>query len=375
MDAGLVMVLPELSPEAATHYSHYVKLIRELARLTDVALVIERGEAADERRLAELLPGVDVRVQRETVSGRRAVELARLLVSLRRRGFRCAYGSYSPYYGVAGGLTGRMAGITVSYWHCRSDFFDRRISRRLTLRRILVDTLPFLLSLHLSKRVITGTPGLATLYKRTFLLPRHKVRVVPNDIDVSAFRTGGTKAAGNRPPTVLFVGRLSEHKGSRLLPGIARALMEAAPGVRLVIAGGGPDEKWVRTQLDDLARRGNVTVLGYVPNPDVAALMQAADVLLMPSLAEGFPRLLLEAMAAGLPFVATDVGGVSEVVPSIIREQLVPPGDVEAAARRVASLLAQPELRRTLAEAGLRHVQRYAVERVAPVFLREVCGS
>ncbi len=215
---GLLLVLPELSPDSARHYAHYLALIREFATLTRVALVVERADAGDERRLAELLHGVAVRIQRERRPGRRAAELVRLIVVLNRRGYSRAYGSYSPYYGVAGAIAGRLCGTRISYWHCRSDFFDRRISRRLALARLATDTLPFIVSLHLAHRVITGTDGLADLYARTFWLPRRKVRVVPNDIDVDAFRpTDGADRSDDRP-TALFVGRLSEHKGARLLP-------------------------------------------------------------------------------------------------------------------------------------------------------------
>lgn len=110
----------------------------------------------------------------------------------------------------------------------------------------------------------------------------------------------------------------------------------------------------------------------YVPNPRVPELMQSADVLLMPSLEEGFPRRLLEAMATGLPFVVTDVGGVAEVVPELARRMLVTPGDAAGMARRAAELLEQPELRHELSAVRIAHVERYAVERVAPLFLREV---
>ena len=361
MSAPVAIVLPELSPDAATHYSHYVKLIRELAGLTRVALVVERAGMGDPAQLAALLPGVEVHVQRRTMPLLRALELVRLLGRLRRRGFRHAYGSYSPYFGVAGGLAGRILDVRTSYWHCRSDFFDRRISQRLTVRRALTNTLPTVLSLHLSRQVVTGTPGLADLYARTFRLRR--VRVVPNEIDPAAFAPPASPRAPGR--TVLFVGRLTEHKGSRLLPEIVRAV----PDARFVIAGGGPDEEWLHTELGDDPR---VTLLGYVPNPRIPELMHDADVLLLPSLEEGFPRRLLEAMAAGLPFVASDVGGVSEVIPGAARSCVVPPGDAAAAAREVIALLDDAERLRSLRAAGLEHVRRYAVERVAPRFLEVV---
>jgi glycosyltransferase involved in cell wall biosynthesis len=351
MSAPVALVLPELSPDAATHYSHYVKLIRELARLTRVALVVERADQGDQEQLEALLPGVEVRVQRRTAPPLRALELVRLLGHLRRRGFRHAYGSYSPYFGVVGGLAGRLLGVRTSYWHCRSDFSDKRISRRLAT----------LLSLHFSKQVVTGTPGLAALYARTFRL-RH-VRVVPNEIDPAAFAPPADRAPGR---TVLFVGRLSEPKGSRLLPGIIRAV----PDARFVIAGGGPDEGWLAAQVGADPR---VELLGYVPNPRIPALMHDADVLVLPSLEEGFPRRLLEAMAAGLPFVAADVGGVREVIPEAAQPFVVPPGDPRAAAKQVVALLDDAPQRQELRAAGLEHVQRYAVERVAPRFLEVVC--
>jgi glycosyltransferase involved in cell wall biosynthesis len=362
MSAPVALVLPELSPDAATHYSHYVSLIRELARLTRVALVVERAAMGDEAQLSALLPGVEVHVQRQTAPPLRALELMRLLGRLRRRGFQHAYGSYSPYFGVAGGIAGRLLGVRTSYWHCRSDFFDTRISQRLTVRRALTNTLPTLLSLHLSKQVVTGTPGLAELYRRTFRLRR--VRVVPNEIDAAAFAPSAPDDPGR---TVLFVGRLSEHKGSRLLPEIVRAV----PDARFLIAGGGPDEQWLRAELGDEPR---AELLGYVPNPQVPGLMHTADVLLMPSLEEGFPRRLLEAMAAGLPFVATDVGGVREVIPDAAQDCVVPPGDAAAAARAVVALLGDVPRREALRAAGLEHVGRYAVERVAPLFLEAVTG-
>ena len=259
--------------------------------------------------------------------------------------------------------------MRTSYWHCRSDFFDTRISQRLTTRRALTNTLPTVLSLHLSGQVVTGTPGLADLYARTFRLPRRRIRVVPNEIDVQAFAPPDERAASN---TVLFVGRLSEHKGSRVLSDIVRAVLAADASAQVIIAGGGPDEDRIAGELKDEPR---VTRTGYVPNPQVPALMHAADVLLMPSLEEGFPRRLLEAMAAGLPFVASDVGGVREVVPPSSLPNVVPPGDVEAAATAVVNLLHDDARRERLAADGREHVQRYAVERVAPLFLAAVTSE
>ena len=103
--------------------------------------------------------------------------------------------------------------------------------------------------------------------------------------------------------------------------------------------------------------------------------MTAAHVLLLPSLTEGFPRVLLEAMACGLPFVAANVGGVPEVVGPLAQRYLFPPGDDSHAARHVIEVLQDVERRRDLAEEGRRQVERYHPAVVAPLFLEAVCGE
>jgi glycosyltransferase involved in cell wall biosynthesis len=100
----------------------------------------------------------------------------------------------------------------------------------------------------------------------------------------------------------------------------------------MVVVGGGPEESNVRRALHGEIASGQVEMHGYVSNPAVLPLMLEADVLLMPSFEEGFPRVLLEAMAAGLPFVAADVGGVATIVLDAPRARLVKPGDVAGSA-------------------------------------------
>jgi glycosyltransferase involved in cell wall biosynthesis len=348
-------VLPELPPLGGNQYAHHVPLLQEVARHAEVIAVVERPPAVE-------VPGVAVLCQHRRRPLGRALELAAILVRLRRRGYRYAYGSYSPYFGVVAGLLGRLIGVRTSYWHCRVDFFDRSIDRRWGIRDVLTSTLPLVLSLHLSRRVVTGTPGLADHYARTFRLPREKIAVVPNDIDLARWPRSGERD----PATVLFLGRLTEHKGAHLLPEFWRELARLTPGAKLVIAGSGRLEATLARELADDIDAGRVTMVGAVSNDQASALMGAAAVYLLPSLSEGFPRVLLESMASGLPFVATDVGGVREVVSPAAQADLIAPGDADALAAAAARLLGDADLRERLAADGLEHVRRYDVARVAP---------
>jgi glycosyltransferase involved in cell wall biosynthesis len=360
-----VVVLPELSAESATHYAHYVPLLKELGRLADTVVVVERGGA-------EPIEGTRIIAQRRAFFLTRACELAAILVRLRLRGYRAAYGSYSTYFGVIGGALGRLIGMRTGFWHCRSDFFNTTIRAPWGPRRLIRDTAPLLLSLHLSRVVVTGTDSLSRRYADTFRLSREKVRVVPNDIDLKQWSAARNEL--DSPPTILFVHRLSEHTGARLLAPIFRGVTEHIPDVRMTIVGGGPEEDHVRWTLRKEIADGRVEMHGYLPNPAVRELMSEAHVLLMPSLAEGFPRVLLEAMAAGLPFVAADVGGVSEVVPKPLVASLVPAGDAVGFSTQLVRLLEDGVARRTAASLGRERVESYDVGHVAPQLLEALCG-
>jgi glycosyltransferase involved in cell wall biosynthesis len=113
-------------------------------------------------------------------------------------------------------------------------------------------------------------------------------------------------------------------------------------GVVMTIIGDGPLRKILENSAKGGALNGKMQFLGWVPHTDVVAYMHAADVYIMPSDEEGFPHTLLEAMALGTPFVATAVGGVSEIVPPSVKSLLVPRGDMALFVKRLAEVLALP---------------------------------
>jgi glycosyltransferase involved in cell wall biosynthesis len=163
------------------------------------------------------------------------------------------------------------------------------------------------------------------------------------------------------PFRVLSVGRLDPEKNPLLLADVAEAL---GPRWRLVVVGDGP-------LADALAQRSDaVELVGYVPaGPSLWEEYRRSIAFLHVSLTEGLPQVLFEAQAAGLPIVATAVGGVAAALDNGDRGLLVPPNDAGAAARALERLRAEPDLRRRLIEAGSAQARRETldaqVERVA----------
>jgi phosphatidylinositol alpha-mannosyltransferase len=175
-------------------------------------------------------------------------------------------------------------------------------------------------------------------------------RIVPNGVDVARFATAEPADLG--PGTkALFVGRLDARKGFRVAVEAFGRLAEDRPDLQLVVAGDGPERAVIDAIPTEL--RSRVRLLGTVPNAELHPIEAACDLYLGPSLGgESFGVVLVEAMAAGLPVVASDIPGYDEVVTDGVEGLLVPPGDPRALAEAAGAVLDDPTRARALAAAG-----------------------
>ena len=159
-----------------------------------------------------------------------------------------------------------------------------------------------------------------------------------------------------REPVVGIVGRLAPEKGVD----VAIRAMPDIPEGHLIVVGEGDERTHLESLADTLGIARRVTFAGWVEPP--WAEHWSFDVLVAPSLNEGFSLVVLEALLAGIPVVAARVGGIPEMITDGDNGLLVPPGDPPALARAVNELLADPERRRVMAERGL----ATALERFTP---------
>jgi glycosyltransferase involved in cell wall biosynthesis len=164
-------------------------------------------------------------------------------------------------------------------------------------------------------------------------------------------------------PLVLAIGRLIEQKDHATLLGAFASVSRNLPDARLAILGWGRLEAVTRARVRELGLEDAVLLPGRV---EPAAWLARANVFAHTSRWEGFGIVLLEAMLAGLSVVATRVSAVPEIVVDGVTGILVPPGDEEAIAAALSSLLADPDRRRHLGEAGLRRArEEFSVARMA----------
>jgi phosphatidylinositol alpha-mannosyltransferase len=191
------------------------------------------------------------------------------------------------------------------------------------------------------------------------------VRVIPNGLDVARFANAAP--AEDLPPgrRILWVGRLDPQKGFPVAVRAFERLAGELPDLWFVVAGEGRD----RSTLGELALevRERVVVLGSVDRGRLPRYHAAADVLVSPAVAqESFGIVLVEAMAAGLPVVATGIPGYREVVDDGVEGLLVPPRDSVALAAALRRVLEDHELSKALGEAGRARARRYSWDVVGP---------
>ena len=216
-------------------------------------------------------------------------------------------------------------------------------------------------------RVIAVSEATGRFHRTYNFVRRTRLDVIHNFVDYRRFaevaesKRALVRAGFGVAPTSLLIGSIGDVIPEKGLIHLVRALSKvrcAVPGARLLVAGGGSAayRAEVERAADELGVASMVIWAGW--RSDVADIMQALDVFVLASLAETFSLVAAEAMAAGLPVVATAVGGVPECVSAGETGVLVPPADGGALADALIGLLRDAALRRRLGEAGRQRVRQ-----------------
>jgi glycosyltransferase involved in cell wall biosynthesis len=189
-----------------------------------------------------------------------------------------------------------------------------------------------------------------------------KIMTIPNGIDGSRFSITLDKQKKRKELGIMADGpvlglgvRLTEQKGITHLLDAMKMVVSHYPDTTLVIAGDGPLEEELKQKAGRLGIDKNVRFIG--PRLDIPELLNLFDLYVLPSLWEGLPMVLLEAMAAGCPIVCTDVGGASTAVTHEVNGLLVKPADPDALSSAILSLLSDEEKRKRFAQNGIKRFQ------------------
>ncbi|MFT7626071.1 MAG: glycosyltransferase involved in cell wall biosynthesis, partial [Myxococcota bacterium] len=307
--------------------------------------------------------------------------LARLIRLMRQHRFDVVH-THSSKAGILGRLAASISGVpvvihTVHGW----GFHDRQSA---AVQRFYVQLERK--AAGVTSRWITVSDRDARVGVERGIAPASAFAIIRSGIDIDAFARARLPRATVRQQLGLpldarvlgTVGRLSQQKDPLSFVRAARHVADSVPGTHFVMVGDGELRPQVEAEIARLGLGEQFVITGF--RPDVPELLQSFDVFALSSLWEGLPRVVPEAMAAGLPVVATRTCGTEEAMDPGRSGYLVPPAQPKALANRAAALLASPEQAAAMGQHGKQYLsdefsRQRMVERIASVVRSELASA
>jgi glycosyltransferase involved in cell wall biosynthesis len=195
-----------------------------------------------------------------------------------------------------------------------------------------------------------------------------KIVVIPNGVDLSRFR-GCNKLTLDGDPAILYLGGLTTRKGVDILFQAVAALRSELPDMKLHLVGGAGRMSYFQHLAENEGICRYVVFHGRVPDVMVPLYYKSADFCVFPSRHEPFGIVVLEAMASGIPIIASNIGGFGEIISNDQDGLLFKPGDAAALSKAILVLNKDLDLRRKLSQTASRTVERYSWEVVAEEYV------
>lgn len=386
---GLLYVLNHYTAASASHFGHVIPLLNELNRQgVRIRLLIEKGDG----RPDALEEGIDCVVLPPSSAVERMLGVARSCRRASRDGYQRVFVRISLWTAVVAVLSTRGTRSRVAFWLSGTTLgFDLKQPRS---RRKLVwwfrTRLPYLVVARTTDYFVTGPAPMVDYYASQGGVSRRRLRLLHNDIQVERYarsveRRHQARAAVREKYAVpegalllLLVHRLSPVRRTLLyLPAALVRLREEGVLDRcvLLVVGDGSDAAELRRRCVEAGVMSSVRFTGALPSTETDDLYVGADVFVQPSHAEGFPRVLLEAMASGLPVVSTDAGGSASVLGPRQQGFVTDADDPASFARALLEMVAPDAPREALAAENLVRARDFDTAVVAEMYREVLFGD
>lgn len=347
-------ILPEYNENTDSHFFHIYEFLEKLSQKLDIFLIVEKSNIkAEDIKITNT-----VYVQKFKFIPFRFLESFVMVLKARIKGYKIFYTHYCYIGGINAAIISKLSGGTSYYWNCAMNWLFKQKSFSKT---------GFNLCLKLSDYLVTGSEEMKKGYASHYNLNPEKIRVMPNWINLERFKL--TKKEDSNIKNLLFVHWLSKRKGADIIVPIVLKLKQTISDFKLIVIGHGPYKEKLLQEIKENNLENLITVLGSIPQKEVVGYYDKSDIFIMPSMEEGFPRVLLEAMAMGVPYVATDVGAVREMSPETAQRFLTKPGEVERFVQKIEILITDPKIYKKFREEELEKVKEYSLDNIVNKFI------
>jgi glycosyltransferase involved in cell wall biosynthesis len=376
----LIYILNHYSPDSTQHFYHVINLLEEISlQGVEVNLIIEKAE------VAPIIANSNIKIFLLHNKGlKRLPELYRLISKFQRQGFKKVFVRISNFGACVAIVNSFFKKLDVYYWHSGTIFgFDN--GQRLSITKLkwyLKTRLPFNFIKAFVTYFVTGPESMRDYYVKVVGVADNKIRILYNDINTSRFKLlpleekqklKSELGLMKHDKIVLFVHKFSPVRKSGFYIKTFIEMFfanQALHEFKFCFIGDGKDLPHIQAQIAELDLTKRIKFLGALPNSVVHKYYQIADIFINPTHAEGFPRVLIEAMACGLPIVTTNAGGIADILGESQKPFMSDINDANGFARNLVSMaLISPDTKEIIISENLDRIKKYRTENVAAMYI------
>lgn len=378
LNRKIVFVLNHYSHNSQSHFFHVINLLEEIAKHdVEIALIIEKCEDIPNI----INPRIQVYPQKQKGKFNRIIELFGLLTSLQKQGYNRVFIRISWVAACVAILVSFFRNLKTYYWLSGTTFPKLKFGIK-KIKYYMGTLLPLWFIKTFIYRFVTGPETMIEYTIKYFGVKRQKMMLLYNDIDIDRFTVTGTeekkllkKEMGfvEEEKLLLYVKRLSPIKGTNFyFPYILDKFYQnnENSNYRTIIVGEGSEKEVLKANIALKPYKDKVSILGGIPNKEVHNFYKISDIFINCTLEEGFPRVLIEAMACGLPTVTTDAGGIKDILGENQLEYMTGTTDLDKFSKKLIDMAKLPssDLER-LRNENLEVTKRYSTKKVALMYI------
>jgi glycosyltransferase involved in cell wall biosynthesis len=382
MNNKLIYILNHYSSKSTQHFYHVINLLEEISKHNvEIALIIEKCED----KLILENPNISVYPIRVKYQFLRPFLLFKHLYCLNRKGYQKVFIRITTYAAICSIIFSWFFRLKTYYWHSATLYHFNKQQ-------------PFLIRLKKNWRFnfvkrfityfVTGPESMKNYYVDVYKINPQKILILYNDISLKRFHPAILEdkikikqelKIAESTKILLFVHGFSPPRN--VVYYLPQTLIDfyssnVADTYQTIIIGDGSElPKFKQIVSEKSLLQNKVKIFGSKPNSEIQKYFSIADIFIIPTMIEGFPRVLIEAMAMGLPVVTTDAGGIQDILPPKQKAFMTDKNDVDAFSQKLILLAKNEKLQKEIAAENLKHVRKFSTENVAKMYCNVIFGN
>lgn len=373
----LIYILNQYSKKEGSHFYHILHLLEEISKLdVEITLIIEKASDIPNFNF----DNIHVIAQKEK-GIKRFLELFFVLKKLNKQGYKKTFIRISQNATIPAILVSKIYGGEVYYWQSGTTH-ELNKQKKFNLKNFIKSELPFNFVKNFTTYFVTGPESMIEYYNKTVGVKKEKLVCLYNDIEIERFTLLDNKEKINikkelnidtTKKIILFIHRLSPvRKSLYYMPHILIDILKNRQDYICYVLGGGSEQEQLKLLIKEEKLEEKIFLLGEKPNKDIQKFYKISEIFINPTYTEGFPRVIIEAMAAGLPIVTTDAGGTKDILGNLQKKFMSSKDNRDEFVEKLKLLIDDEKSKKELVAENIEQVKKFSTQNVAKMYVKEI---